>query len=75
MKPVIVPIVNGRDITDRSRETWVIDFARTPDIEPKKYKQLYDVLYEKWQKELNDPDKKRKPKFRENWWEFRTFRR
>ena len=70
-KKVVVPIVNGNDITGRSRNYWVIDFLQTPEVDPKDYKTAYNELHEMWQTVLNDKKRKRKPQFRDDWWYFR----
>jgi hypothetical protein len=68
--PVIVPIVNGKDITDRSRNISVIDFEQTPDVDPKTYSEVYEHLDNNWKKILSSKSK-RKPKQRAKWWMFR----
>ena len=68
---VIVPILNGRDVTDRSRNVWIVDFQQTPDVSPSSYEGLYSLIQKRWEIEANDPRKKRPPKLREEWWEFR----
>lgn len=69
--PVIVPIVNGKDIAQRRRNTWIIDFGQTPEVDPPDYSDVYSYLYKKWQITLNDKNRKRPPAFRDDWWEFR----
>jgi hypothetical protein len=69
--PILVPTVNGNDITNRKRNLWVIDFEQTPDVEPTYYEEIYKLLRQKWEFEINDTSKKRRPTFREEWWKFR----
>ena len=68
--PFIIPIVNGKDLVKRSRNMSVIDFGQLSEIRPESTS-LYGILKQKWDLELTDPDKMRKPKLRENWWQFR----
>jgi hypothetical protein len=68
--PVIVPIVNGKDVTDRPRNVSVIDFEQTPEIDPKTYTEVYEHLDSNWKKILGSKSK-RKPKYRTKWWAFR----
>ena len=70
-KQIVVPIVNGNDITGRSRGYWVIDFLQTPEDKPENYEAAFNKLHEMWQTVLNDEKLKRKPQFREDWWGFR----
>ena len=68
---VLVPIVNGCDVTERSRHMWVIDFEQTPTIPPEKYTVLFNLIKERWHHEISDSSRKRPPKMRDNWWLFR----
>ncbi len=65
---VIVPILNARDVTDRNRRRWLIDFDQTPHIPPHEYPEVYKLLRQKWDQAMQQ---KRKPVFREEWWKFR----
>lgn len=70
-RSIIVPIVNGKDITSRSRNTWVIDFEQTPQVSPQNYRDIYDLLKARWQQEVSDESNKRPPESRKEWWQFR----
>ncbi len=66
---VLVPTVGGKDITARSRQNWLIDFAQTPDIQPETYTELFSLVRSRWEDELKREN--RPPEFREAWWRFR----
>ena len=41
---VVKPWVNGRDITDRSREMWIVDFSNMPLEQATLYKQPFEYV-------------------------------
>ena len=68
-RKVLIPILNGKDVTDRPREIWVIDFERHPEIPPNHFGVLYDYLRNQWGIEIKNAGRSASP--RENWWKFR----
>jgi hypothetical protein len=57
-KSVIHPWFSGRDLTDRPRNEWVIDFGELSMEEAEKYKDVFVVLQRSWEKEQRDAQEK-----------------
>jgi hypothetical protein len=66
-REVIRPFRNGRDLTQASRDAYIIDFEMRTEEEAKAYPVLYDIARVRVKPERDvNPDRQR----RERWWMF-----
>lgn len=64
---VVRPYRNGRDITQRSRDRWVIDFGMRDEQAAQEYPELYDIVRSRVKPQR---DSNKKKAYRERWWRF-----
>lgn len=67
VREIVRPYRNGRDITQHSRDRWVIDFGMRDEEEAQDYPELYDIVRTRV-KPQRDTNKKKA--YRERWWRF-----
>jgi hypothetical protein len=57
----------GRDLTQRPRDTYVIDFGYATEAEARQYPLVFDLVRDRVKPER---DANRRPTLREKWWQF-----
>lgn len=68
---VVIPIINADDITGRLVPRFVIDLESKIRRHRERYLEILEILHSQWQFVLQNPTLKRKPEFRDDWWNFR----
>ncbi|MDZ4718005.1 MAG: DNA methyltransferase [Roseiflexaceae bacterium] len=63
---VVLPWVNGLDITRRPRDMWIINFRDLPEAESALYKMPFDYIYRIVKPER---DENRRPRRKQFWWQ------
>ena len=61
---VIHPLRSGKDVTDRPRPIWVIDFGLRSEEDAKAYPMLYDIVRDRVKPERHGNN------YAANWWQF-----
>jgi hypothetical protein len=64
---IIKPFRNGKDLTARSRNVYVIDFAMRSEVEARSFPVLYDIVRDRVKPER---DANNQPGRRQFWWRF-----
>lgn len=69
---LVRPLRSGKDVTDRPRPIWVIDFGLMTEEEARAYPVLYDIVRDRVRPErAANP----RPSYAMNWWRFAEPRR